>query len=161
MAASQLAHSASPDAAERLLQAEAEVRGYCEWHIAPSRTETVRVEGGGGRVLLLPSLHVTAIASVVDEDGNAITDYRWRRNGVLRRSACWSDCLAYDVTFTHGHATVPPDVSAAVQAIAAGDVALGVVKSWTKGPFGETYGSDSREAATRATLDRYKLPPRA
>lgn len=157
MAGLELAFDLAPDETTRLMQAQDEVRGFCGWHIAPSRTETVRVEGGGGRLLLLPSLHVTDVASVVDENGSEVTDFRWRRNGTL--VGCWSDCLDYDVTFTHGHPQAPMDVSAAVQAIGSGDVALGVVKSWNRGPFGESY-SDSRESAVRATLDRYKLPPR-
>ena len=91
-----LAYSATADEAQRLEQAEAEVRGYCGWHIAPSVTEEIKVEGDGGQVLLLPSLYVTAVASVTDEDGNTVTGWKWRRNGVLR--GCWRENVEYTVT---------------------------------------------------------------
>ena len=50
--------------------AQGAVRRHCGWHVAPSVTETLRVDGYGGRTLILPSKHVTAIASVIvgDED---------------------------------------------------------------------------------------------
>ena len=42
--------------------AQGAVRRYCGWHVAPSITETLRLDGYGGRVLTLPSKHITAIA---------------------------------------------------------------------------------------------------
>src|SRR5690349_17879952 len=106
----ELATSASATEEDRLNQAEAEVRGYCGWHVAPSVTEEVTVEGDGGSVLLLPSLRVTAVASVIDEDGNAVTDWKVRRNGVLRRAGGWRCGVEYTVTLTHGYDQPPADL---------------------------------------------------
>ena len=58
----ELATSLAPTEADRLLQAEALVRGYCGWHIAPSRSETITVRTFGGTSVMLPSLLVTEVA---------------------------------------------------------------------------------------------------
>lgn len=145
---------AAPSDEARLEQAEAEVRGFCGWHIAPSRTETVTVEGDGGAVLLLPSLHVTAVSEILDEDGDAVTDFKWRRSGVLRGGVRWAAGREYKVTFTHGHPAVPRDVEAAVQAIASMDPVRGILRS--AGPF----HYEPRQDALSSTLHRYRLPPR-
>lgn len=107
-----------PFVAEAIGAATDAVRSACGWHVAPSRTETdLRLDGRGGSVLTLPSLHVTAVASVVDygfpdtisglpglvlvED----TDFSWSDNGVLERLiGCWSrQRRGIQVTFTHGY----------------------------------------------------------
>ena len=59
------------------------VRGYCEWHIAPSVTETLTLDGPGGSVLHLPSAHVTAVASVTN-DGAVIADPQWSASSSSR-----------------------------------------------------------------------------
>ncbi|MFC5997113.1 hypothetical protein ACFQE5_23145 [Pseudonocardia hispaniensis] len=62
---------------------------------------------GGGRILCLPELPVTAVSAVV-EHGVALThgvDYTWAGSGVLTRiGRCWpTEQRAVTVTYTHGY----------------------------------------------------------
>src|SRR4051812_23456089 len=97
-------------------QAVAFVQTYCGWHIAPSVTETLTLDGGGGNVLVLPSLYVTDVAAITE---NGITldpalDYQWSEAGMVRRSWAtgywsgysgrWWSCEYRSITveLTHG-----------------------------------------------------------
>lgn len=162
----ELAATLEPTAEERLEQAEAIVRSYCGWHIAPSREETVTLRAKGGRSLLLPSMYVTDVTSVTD-DGSLLvfeTDYLWTEAGVLERPpagylgyAPWgyTDVV---VEFTHGYEEVPADVTAVVQAVAqrlTGNP--GGLKRETSGPFTEEFFTDLSESEM-AKLRRYRIP---
>jgi len=167
----ELALSLANSEADRLDQAEAMVRGYCGWHIAPSRggsSETF--DAIAGNVLLLKSLHVTAVASVT-ENGTAVdpADYSWTEAGVLTRR-CWSWATGpIVVTYTHGHPDVPSEVAGVVRAVAqrAFDNP-GSRPRAQAGPFADSYsqvGFNQAPAlalldAEKEILDRYKLPPR-
>lgn len=161
---SELAAELTPeDDDERLLQAEAKVRTYCRWHIAPSRTETVTLYPEYGlETLMLPSLYVTAVTAVTDGTTTlATTDYLWRPNGILRRlpGLWWSlDNQGVTVTFTHGYDEPPADVTAAVQELAAIG-SLGRLKSKSAGPFSETYSFDLN-TVDASSLDAYRIPLR-
>jgi hypothetical protein len=176
----ELAPSLPPTPEDRLAQAEAMVRAYCGWHIAPSRDTTAVLDGGGGHTLLLRSLYVTDVASVT-EDGvllDPATDYTWSEAGILHRLGIayygqsygqpfgygwWSSTLrGITVEFTHGYAEVPPDVTAVVQAAAQRltDNPTGLA-SQTVGPFTEQYGTATSgmfASSDMAVLDRYRLP---
>lgn len=167
----ELAISLTATEAQRLEQAEALVRGFCGWHIATSRTVTAaQIRGTGATVLLLPSLYVTSVSAVSD-DGTALTvetDYTWSTAGVLTRVGRWSTNLV-TITYTHGYPTIPPEVTAVVQAVA--QRAIDNPRSLTRktvGPFTDAYSAtDPGQVATlalldaeKATLSRYTLPPR-
>jgi hypothetical protein len=157
--------------ADRLLQAEALVRSYCRWHIAPARTETLTLPAGEGVALLLPSLMVTAVASVT-VDGTALTadEYTWTEAGVLKHSTNirWGSGTVV-VEFTHGYAEAPPDVTAIVQSVAqrAVDNPGSLVRKQV-GPFGDTYSQTGfNQSLPLALLDAekdvlaaYRLAPR-
>ena len=140
----ELATELTPTEEDRLLQAEAAVRDYCGWHIAPSRTETVTFAAPVGRRLMLPSLYVTAVTSL-EVDGIAQvldTDYRVHRNGWIDRlplDGWWSADLI-EVTFTHGYTDPPAAVTAAVQELAQNAIgSAGGLTRKTTGPFTEVY----------------------
>lgn len=116
----ELADSLSASADDRLDQAEALVRGFCGWHIAPSRTETVTLRGRGRSTLFLPSLHVTAVTSVTDDGVEVLgTDYEVSEPGVLTHlTGCWGWNTDVVVTFTHGYSDAPLEVAGVVQALA-------------------------------------------
>ena len=117
--AAELATTLVATDADRLEQAEALVRAYCGWHIAPSRGGSETFDAIADNVLLLKSLHVTAVASVT-ENGTTVdpSDYSWTEAGVLTRR-CWSWATGPIVaTFTHGYDVPPPEVAAVVQAVA-------------------------------------------
>lgn len=173
----ELATTLTPTEEDRLDQAEAMVRTYCGWHIAPSREETVVLDGPGSQVLLLPSLYVTAIASVVEAgvELDPANDYQWSRSGVVNRwyGATWPDAgtcghgwwtsqlRGIEVTMTHGYETVPVEVTGVVQAIASRliDNPSGLQQQ-TVGPFSETYSGagSALGAAEEAILGKYLLP---
>jgi hypothetical protein len=91
--------------------AVAGIRRHCGWHVSPSRTESVVLDGHGGPVERLPSLHVTEVGEVRDA-GAVLTyraDYRWSAMGLLKRTrGSFSPHFRdVEVTFTHGHDDVP------------------------------------------------------
>jgi hypothetical protein len=134
--------------------ATAEVRSYCGWHIAPEVTETVKVDGSGV-ALLLPTLHLTDVTSITRDGVDVpLADVRWKPNGIVTGYTFSGE---YDVTFTHGYDSTPEDVARVVAALASeGMDGLRRLKSWTKGPFSESYDEDSAQSV----LDRYRLPSR-
>ena len=154
---------------DRLLQAEADVRGYCGWHIAPVRTDEVVtvLDPPYSTVLMLPTMMLSSVASVT-EDGTTVdpTTYTVDPRGWLTRTdALWSTGPIV-VTMTHGYATVPADVQGVVQSVAHGaiDGRTGA-QSWsrTRGPFAESAsygptGGGRFTAAERQTLSRYRIP---
>lgn len=156
---------------ERLLQAEALVRSYCGWHIAPQRTDVqVTLPASTSPVLVLPSLHVSAVTSVT-QDGVTVdpADYSWSEAGVLTRTGWAWTTSPVVVTFTHGYAEVPAEVSAVVKAVAQRAVDNpGSRPREQAGPFADTYsqvGFNQAPAialldAEKAALDHYRLPPR-
>src|SRR4051812_17931640 len=74
------------DPTQLLTAAEAVVRAYCGWHIAPSRTDTITTVGIFTGSLFLPTLYLTAVVSVT-EDGTLLTapDYTVHREGYVTR----------------------------------------------------------------------------
>lgn len=87
--------------------AEAAVRAYCQWHVAPVTTETLVLDAYGGHRLFIPSNHVVAVSAVrvagglVDPSG-----YDWTSAGVLRRlgGSQWPYAgHSVEVDLTHGH----------------------------------------------------------
>lgn len=97
----------------------AAARRYCGWPVTPPDTVTITVDGPGGRVLSLPTLQLTSIAAVTEDDvALDVTGLRWSVNKgtVYKKSgACWScHAGAITVTMTHGYEEAP-DFDAAVE----------------------------------------------
>lgn len=140
----------------------AAVRAWCGWHIAPKRAETLEVEGQGGRVLLLPSLHVEAVSEIRNEATTVITGYKARSNGVVR--GCWREHDLYSVTLTHGYEEMPAELLAIVNRLDAEGVGARAASSQSTGPFAQSFGSstdlESQPVSARAVIARYALPPR-
>ena len=85
--AAELATTLVATEARRLEQAEGLVRGFCGWHIAPSRAAVaVTLDGTGSSILPLPSLYVTAVTAVV-EDGVTLNldSIEWSKDGWLEK----------------------------------------------------------------------------
>lgn len=162
--------------ADATARAEAEVRAYCGWHIAPQRTDTLVLDGPGGPLLVLPSLHVVSVASVA-ENGTEVDPegYAWSAAGVVRRTSSatvWRSCAgwtddyrAVSITLTHGYDEMPLDVQAVIDRLAARSVddpsqysQVGAV-AYATGADGLP-ASGSLTALDRMVLDRYRLPPR-
>ncbi len=112
------------------------VRTYCRWHIAPTVTETITLDGRGGQLLTLPSMHVAAVTAVT-VDGVDIDDFDWSTNGTVERCGWWpSKRRSIEIDVQHGHAACPDDVAGVVASIAAklplstggADIEVGVVE---------------------------------
>lgn len=71
-----------------LAGASAAVRNWCRWHIAPVLEETLTGDGGGGRLLLLPTGRLVSVLSV-DNGGEAVDAglVDFSRHGMLELSA--------------------------------------------------------------------------
>lgn len=148
-------------------QATALVRAYCGWHVSPVATETITVDSDGGRVLLLPSLHVTGITSVT-VDGVEQTDYSWSEAGYVTGCYWPVGPRSVVVTLTHGFADVP-DVKSIILAIASRAQASpnGVIRAQA-GQVSETYSQTSSNVAGGVSLmahemrilDLYRIPGR-
>lgn len=118
-----------PRVAGLLDGATAAVRRYCGWHIAPSITQTLTLDGPGGPVLTLPTMHLTAVASVT-EDSTALAiydhlehtgDYEWSELGsVRRRGALWTETYRGVVAeITHGFDDAPDLAQIIMQVVSA------------------------------------------
>lgn len=138
----------------------AAVQSWCGWHVYPSVTETLKVEGMGGRVLLLPSLYVTNVTAIRDEDGTAVTGWKFRENGIVRGN--WRCEELYEVDVVHGYDNIPADLESIVSKMEDDGVTLSALKSKGVGPFSESYGTDleSQPITVRAIIGRYRLPSR-
>lgn len=151
-------------------QAEAEVRAYCGWHIAPSQTEDLVVDGSCATVQMLPTLRLTAVNSItVNDTAVDLGTVEWSGAGFLRRDAAWTSRLrGVVVNATHGYDEWPLDLQAVVNRVAAqametNDASqllaqVGQVR-YAVGPDGlRNVGLLSQ--ADKWVLDRYRLPPR-
>lgn len=113
--------------------AQAAMVARCRWDPTEVVTDrTIDLDGNGQPVLMLPSLHVTAVSAVqlVDCEGN-ITDLvigpavgaqvGWREDGEL----VWRDCgpgwpegdRNVQVTYSGGYDPVPEDLAAALASL--------------------------------------------
>lgn len=113
------AGSVSP-AEQNLAAAEAVVRAYCGWHIAPVITEDMVLDGTGGRSLFIRSLRVVDITAA-EVDGVVVdpATLEWSAAGFIRAPGIWVDKLrAVRMTVTHGFDAVP-DVAQIIRDIAA------------------------------------------
>lgn len=157
------------DGATSQQRADAAIRAYCGWHIAPVVTETLTVDGSGTSVLLLPTLHIASVASVL-ELGIALVDgtgYEWSVAGLLCKQqwSRWTDRpRGVVVELTHGYATVPVDL-AGVSATLAGLFELAIAGgSVAAGPFsisnisGGLDGLFQRGTYEATVLETYRIP---
>lgn len=161
------AGSASPT---NLEAAEAAVRSYCGWHIAPAVIEDVVLDGTGTRSLFLKTLRlrdvISAEVSGVPVD---VTALEWSEAGFLRAPGIFPDRLrSVRVTIEHGFDSAP-DVAQIIRDIAArADMAPGGV---VREQAGAVSISNSLTAPgvsggvvlmdhERRMLDKYRLPGR-
>lgn len=142
---------------ERLAAVTAQIRGYCGWHIGPSVTETITVDSRGGRIVELPTLHMTTLTAVI-ADGTAVTGVEWSQLGLLRQGdgTRWPDkWRGVIVTLTHGYDPVPADLAAVVRAAASRD-GDGLKKI---GPFEYFDLVDGFYREEIAVLNRFRIHP--
>lgn len=148
-------------------RANAAVRDYCGWHVAPVLQETVTVESDGSGVVFLPTLRIVSVEAV-EVDGSPVTVQRrdWSQNGWLRvHAACGVPVV---VTMKHGvEITESLRAAALTLAQAAKSPDDRLIRSQRLGDAQIDYvaASAAIEAvrvpgSARTTLDRYVLPAR-
>lgn len=102
-----------------LRSASRRFRGAVRHEVNLVEDDEVTLDGNGRESLLLPVWPTTAVTKVVLDDVELVagTDYSWSEAGILRRLGCrvWPNQLrCLDVTYSHGWAEVPMDISDAV-----------------------------------------------
>lgn len=112
-----------PETVRKLHRAYANVRKYCGWHVSPSKTETVTLDGPCHVLLGLPTLKLVTLTSVV-EDGVTlnVADLTPSASGrlLVKRMAPyrWSSRFrSIVVTMTHGFDDAPDFNQAVLEAI--------------------------------------------
>lgn len=113
------------------------VRTYCGWHVAPSVTQTLVLDGPGGSLLVLPSLLVTDVAEVKNA-GTVLSDPEWSAAGMIRSHGWTTRFRGVSVTLTHGYDECPEDIYAVLEHMARNKSALesfGPAQSQSAGTF--------------------------
>lgn len=92
------------------------IRDFCGWHVAPSEVVVgARISMGEKGIIILPSLHVTAVSGVT-VDGRLLDypgEYDWEPAGLItRRTASWPREPVALVDYTHGYPELPATVAA-------------------------------------------------
>lgn len=150
--------------------AEAAVRSYCGWHIAPAVIEDVVLDGTGTRSLFLKTLRLRNVLAA--EVSGVLVDplsLEWSEAGFLRAPGIFPDRLrSVKLTIEHGFDSVP-DVAQIVRDIAArADAAPGGVVREQAGAVSITNSLTATGVSggvvlmdhERRMLDKYRLPGR-
>lgn len=146
--------------------AQAAIRSYCGWHIAPVVTTVVTLDGSGGSILLLPTLKLITVDNV-SVNGAPVNDFEWSEAGMLRRDRNWPRKFrSIEVTFSHGYREMPAALTAVlnrlqmVQNMPSGTFKVGNVSATTQGPSVRSSGAraSSGDSYCDAILDRFRLP---
>jgi hypothetical protein len=141
--------------------ANATVRAFCRWHVAPAIFETLTLDGSGSRTLLLPSKHVVALEEVLNEGVNVTELVDTSTAGILElTSGCWTSRLGrIKVTLLHGYNIEDvADVAEVIQSLAAraASVPAGIA-SQTIGPASVRYGTVPMLVEEQNKLEPYRL----
>lgn len=143
-----LAADATIDADFWAHAAQAAIRAWCGWHVAPSVTETLTVDGTGTRTLHLPTGHMTELGQVT-VDGTLVTDrIRWSSDGMLQLDPGrhWPDTLgSIAVEITHGYdpADVPEVATLIAQIARRAAQSNGAITSQSVNGASVTFGTAS------------------
>lgn len=92
--------------------ASAMIRAFCGWHLAPTLRETIIVDGPGGHVVSLPTMHVVEIFAIDEtfptfDPPVDIATLEWSRIGELRRvGGYWTTRYqGLQIDLEHGYPT--------------------------------------------------------
>ncbi|NEG56136.1 hypothetical protein [Bifidobacterium platyrrhinorum] len=141
--------------------AQAAIRRYCGWHIAPNIELTGAINSRGGTVLRLPARHVTTIDELTGRDGKPIAHAYDPATGLIE---CMSGTFPTGVAAVHYriHAGWPlddvPDVQGVLVNAAkrAATAAAGVIQSQSVNGSTVTYNV-TLMADEMAKLNPYRL----
>lgn len=147
--------------------AVADVRGATDWHIAPTKTETVTLDVVCRESRLrLPTRKLLAVTAIRDADTDAVIAaslYRVSLNlgQVMRKSGYWPAGFGrVEVDMSHGYDACPADLYAVVAEAAALARRGQSIRSVQIDDFQQQFGSTTPTAdlmGVDATLARYAL----
>src|SRR5665647_573865 len=151
------------------------IRRWCGWHITPSVTETLVLDGPGGDVLTLPTLYLTALTSVTEDNialalyvpATGVGEYEWSELGNVKRVyGRWTERYrGMAVAFVHGYDEAPDIAQIIIQVCANAlaspmgatrEQAIGFAASWSSTAPGVAGGMSLLERDL-AILDTYRL----
>lgn len=150
------------------------VRAWCEWHIAPVVSQNMWLDGPGGRLLLLPTMHLLQRPVVQQSMRSSnhvdrlepVEDFDWSTKGLLWRDRGWTGRLGgIRATITHGYDAWPAEVRAVILRIARAGLAPRTnIASASSDGTQITYRSDVPAGVidqyAGMILDKYSLPQR-
>ncbi len=161
-------YAPSPDAARSALDAATDlIRDYCGWHIAPSVTETLTLDGNTAGVLAIPTLKLTSVVSVtIDGTLHDPAVYEWSQSGYLRLYG-GHRLRSVAVAVVHGFPVVPEVVKSVCLTVAAR--ALASPEGFIREQFGSAGQTPTQTSPGAAggialmshemrTLARYTIP---
>lgn len=94
--------------------ASAQIRADVGWSVSEESGVTLTLDGPGSQWLLLPTRHLTAVTSVVEEGVTLVLDddYDWTARGrLIRVGKCWSSKpRSIVVTINHGYPATSPQI---------------------------------------------------
>lgn len=153
-----------------LTAAEAAVRAYCNWHVAPVIIEDLVLDGSGTSTLFLRTLRLKSVMAA--EVNGTVLDpatLEWSEDGFIRARGVWPDRLrSVKVTIEHGFDSAP-DVAQIVMDVAGrADASQSYVVREQAGAVGISASMVAPGVAggvvlmdhERKMLDRYRLPGR-
>lgn len=129
MAGDSMMDTIVPTDAFWLAAAEAQVRAYCGWHVAPVLSDELVLDGGGGVHLLLPSRLVLEVTAVTNDGDDVLDAVRVSRHGVLELESGWTSRVG-SVSVSLRHGFEPGEVSDVLGVI----VAVAARSSMSAGP---------------------------
>lgn len=143
-------------------------RRWCGWHVTPELpSDVIEVDGPGGRLLVLPTLHLSTLHEVVENGVPVdVAGLEVSRRGLVRKAAgFWTDRFGgITVTMTHGFAEAPAFNAAVLSmidraALSSSGAPLGI------GPFrwseAKLTAGDAFTEEERGLLQQYRLEPQA
>lgn len=132
------------------------------WHIAPQVTETLKVDGHGGRLLVLPTLqlvNVTAVRDVSGDTPQVLDEWKRSRIGILTRDGGWPCGLeAVEVDLVHGYTTTPLELFAVVADLCRATLSDPRVQqerlgNWSRTLRGTVAGTDLADILARYSVE--------
>ena len=135
--------------------AENLIRSYCGWHITPSVTETLTLDGNGDKRLLLPTKKLTNVLEL-RIDGVEQNLYSWSEDGWLTlpgSSVFPATDRSVEVVIEHGFGYVPEVTRVVDKLIQRASLSpTGNIVNQRAGTQSVTYSSSRGEVATDLSL---------
>lgn len=121
--------------------AQAAIRAFCGWHVAPVLKETLVLDGTGTDTLLLPTMRIVNLLSVKVNGRNVTDQVRWSEAGMLENVWFPKQFRAVEVTLQHGFdPTALTDVAGVIERAAKRFATDPTIRSQSVGGASVTYG---------------------